>query len=99
MPYPGGKMLLRKVMASSENKFDETFMEDSQVMSVPIELLNLVNLLTDGPNIDNSNFIQPSLTVSHLIMSNFKQKYHNATNSEYRRSKRKLETPIQIYTL
>ena len=55
---------LRKVMASSQNKFDSTFMEDCQVMSVLIKLLTLVNLLINGPNIDNSNFSQPSLTVS-----------------------------------
>ena len=55
---------LRKVMASSLNKFDSTFMEDCQMMSVLIKLLTLVSLLINGPNIDNSNFSQPSLTVS-----------------------------------
>ena len=77
-------MPLRKPMNFSENKFDGTFMEDCQVMSVPTELLTLVSLLIDGPIIDGSIFSQSSLTFSQLILSNFKQKYQNVTNPEYR---------------
>ena len=58
-------------MASSENMFDRIFMEDWQVMSVQKELLTLVSLLINGPNIDNSKFSQPSLTVSKFILLNF----------------------------
>ena len=46
-------------------------MEDWQVMSVRKELLTLVSLLINGPNIDNSKFSQPSLTVSKFILLNF----------------------------
>ena len=73
-------MPLRKFMASLENTFDRTFMEDYQVTSVPIELLTLVSLLNYGPNIDNSSFSRPSLIVSQLIQSNFHNVYHYATN-------------------
>ena len=90
-------MPLRKAMASSENKFDGTFLQDCQVMPVPLELLTLVNLFIDGPNTGISNFSQPSLTDSQLILSNFKQKYHSATNPKYWQSNRQVETPIQIY--
>lgn len=48
-------MLLRKAMASSDNKFDGTFLEDCQVMPAPLELLTLVNLLIDVPITDISN--------------------------------------------
>lgn len=67
-------------------------------MSVPIELLALVSLLNHGPNKDNSNFSQSSLTISQFILSNVHNVYHNATNPEYRRRDRQLEKPIQIYS-
>ena len=73
-------------MAYSGNKLNETFIENCQVTSVPIELLTLVSLLIDGSNIDISNFRQPFLTVSQLILTNFKQSYHNVTNPENQQS-------------
>lgn len=57
-----------------------------------------MSFLIYGPNIDSNNFTQPSLTVSQLVLQNFKQKYQNTANHAYRRSNRKLETSIQIYT-
>ena len=67
-------MPLRKFMSSHLNKFGGSFEEGCQVMNVPIELLTLVSMFFDGPYIQNINFSQPTLTISQLILSNFKQK-------------------------
>ena len=41
-------MPLWKIMISSENKFDGTFMKDYLVVFVPKDLLILVSVLIDG---------------------------------------------------
>ena len=61
--------------------------------SVPIELLSLVNLLIDGLYMDNDHFSQATLTISQLLVSNFKKK---STGLEsHQRNLRDRETPIQ----
>ena len=67
-------MPLRKILSSKINKFDGSFDEGCQNMSVPAELLTFISILIDGPSVDNINYSQPALTVSQLILSNFKQK-------------------------
>ena len=49
-------MPLRKIMAARENNFHGSFDEESQLRSVPIQLLTLVSMLIDGPDIENKNF-------------------------------------------
>ena len=68
-------MALRKIMVSSEN----TFMLDCQVMSNHIDLLTLMSLFIDRPNVDNNYISQPYLTISQLVLPKFTQRYRNAT--------------------
>ena len=63
-------------MGSKENSFNGRFDMDSQVKSIPIELLTLKSTLIDGLSM-STNIGQASLTISQLIVSNFKQKGNN----------------------
>ena len=65
---------LRKAMESVNNKYEGCFSNDCQMKSVPTELLSLVRLLIDGLNMDNDHFSQATLTISQLLVSNFKKK-------------------------
>ena len=64
-------------MVSAENRFDEDFIRDCQMMSGPIDLLTLMHLFIDSPNIEKNNFPQPYLTVSQLILSDFRRRYRS----------------------
>ena len=64
-------------MVSAENKFDEDFIRDCQMMSGPIDLLTLMRLFFDSPNMEKNNFRQPYLTVSQLILSDFRRRYRS----------------------
>ena len=88
---------LRKVISEIENNFDGSFPEHCQTKSVPIELISFIRLLVDGLNVDNDHFSQASLTISQLIVANFKQISRKRT-SQYSRSIRSRETPVQLYT-
>ena len=90
-------MPLRKIFSSKSNDFDGSFEEDCQTRSVPIELLTLISMLIDGPFIHNRNFSQPALTISQLIMSNFRQKPHNNFQHTHQRTNVNHETPVHLY--
>ena len=90
-------MPLRKILSSKLNNFDGSFEEDCQTRSVPIELLTLISMLIDGPFIHNRNFSQPALTISQLIMSNFRQKAHNTFQHTHQRTNVNHETPVHLY--
>ena len=57
-----------------------------------------MSILIVGPQVDNTYFSQPALTVSQLILSNFKQKSQNPPRKTYRCNHKNYETPVQIYT-
>ena len=82
----------------SINKFDGSFDEGCQNTSVPAELLTFMSILIVGPQVDNTYYSQPALTVSQLILSNFKQKSQNPPHKTYRCNHKNYETPVQIYT-
>ena len=75
---------LRKMLSSKINNFDGSFDEGCQTMSVPEELLTLISILIDGPSVHNTYYSQPALTVSQLILSNFKQKSQSNLHHSYR---------------
>ena len=62
---------LHKLMAEKKNSFNGTFDIDCQLKSIPIQLLTLVNMLSDGPACTTVS--QASLSITHLILPNFKQ--------------------------
>ena len=84
-------------MSLKTNKFEGTFDIDSQVKSIPIQLLTVVSMLIDGPYI-SSRVSQPSLTVSQLIFSSFKQNNKCDNPALNPRENRDHETPVKIYT-
>ena len=88
---------LRNAMSAVENTFDGNFPQSCQRQAVPIELLTLISLIIDGLNIDNTQFSQASLTISQLILANFKQS-SRSSKAQYSRNIRCRETPVQIYT-
>ena len=57
-----------------------------------------MSILIDGPQVDNTYYSQPALTVSQLILSNFKQKSQNPPRKTYRCNHKNYEAPVQIYT-
>ena len=52
--------------------FGETFKNIDQINSIPIHLLTLVSMLTDGQGVSNRRFSQPALTIAELIQTNFR---------------------------
>lgn len=64
-------MALRKIMVSSEN----TFMLDCQVMSNHTDLLTLMSLFIDRPNVDNNYISQPYLIGPSKIYAKVSQRY------------------------
>ena len=71
-------------MSQKENKFDGNFDEDSQNKSVPVQLLTLVSMLIDGPGMNNQ-ISQSSLTISQLVLSNYKDKVKNSSAEIHQR--------------
>ena len=86
---------IRNAMSLTENSFQGTFAEDSQIDSVPIQLLTLVSMLIDGTNFANKGFSQPALSASQIIMYNFRK--HGTETGSQRRHLKQRETPIVIY--
>ena len=77
------------------NKFVGVFSAGCQRDSVPIELLTLISMLVDGVGIDNEGFSQEALTISQLIMYNFKNK--KVCQGERGRRQKCYETPLPTY--
>ena len=62
---------LRRLKAEKKNSFDRTFDIDCQLKLIAIQLLKLVNMLTDDSAC--ATVSQASLSIAQLIISNFKQ--------------------------
>ena len=90
-------MSLRKILSSKLNKFNGCFEEDCQAKSVPIELLTLTSMLIDGPFIHNRNFSQPALTISQLILTNFRNKPQSNFQHGHQKNTRNHKSPVHIY--
>ena len=86
---------IRNVMSLTKNTFNGEFTSDSQINSVPIQLLSLISMLIDGTNISNKGFSQASLTASQIVVYNFR-KCGKQTESKRRHLKER-ETPVVIY--
>ena len=86
---------IRNSMKMIHNKFDGTFAVECQKDSVPIQLLVLISMLVDGTGIDNQGFSQETMTISQLVMYNFRNK--QVLGNTKRRHLKRLETPLPTY--
>ena len=67
----------------------------SQLDLVPIELLQLINFLQDGVDLNDKSYSGEALAISQTIMYNFRCNIKNKRISSYkRRSKKKTSIPI-----
>ena len=87
---------IREMMSKVSNKSETQFRKNSQINSVPIELLTLVSILIDGADISKKTFSQAAVTSSQQIMYNF-QKNKRKKCVEGTRHLRQRETPSMIY--
>ena len=71
--------------------------KNSQIASVPTELLTLINFLQDGINLEDKEFSKESLAVSLLIMYNFRYNTKEKGISSYKRHNKCTETPFPLY--
>ena len=77
--------------------FGETFKNIDQINSIPIHLLTLVSMLTDGPGVSNRRFSQPALTIAQLIQTNFRKSRKNEKHNIRKILKYK-ETPVALHS-
>ena len=64
---------IRDEASKVRNTFKTHFGDNSQISSVPIELLTLISVLIDGVDISNKTFSQSAVTRSQQIMYNFQK--------------------------
>ena len=81
----------------TSNNFDETFKNIDQINSIPIHLLTLVSMLTDGPRVSNRRFSQPALTIAQLIQTNFRRNRKNEKHN-IRKILKYRKTPVALYS-
>ena len=85
---------LRRLKAEKKNSFDRTFDIDCQLKLIAIQLLKLVNMLTDDSAC--ATVSQASLSIAQLIISNFKQAPVRDV-SAFRRDNLDHETALKLY--
>ena len=85
---------LRRLKAEKKNSFDRTFDIDCQLKLIAIQLLKLVNMLTDDSAC--ATVSQASLSIAQLIISNFKQAPVRDA-SAFRRDNLDHETALKLY--
>ena len=85
---------LRRLKAEKKNSFDRTFDIDCQLKLIAIQLLKLVNMLTDDSAC--ATVSQASLSIAQLIISNFKQA-PVCDASAFRRDNLDHETALKLY--
>ena len=64
---------IRDEMPKLRNTFNIHFGDNSQISSVPVELLTLASALIDGVDISNKTFWQTAVTCCQQIMYNFQK--------------------------
>ena len=87
---------IRDEMSKLRNTFSTHFGDNSQISSVPIELLTLISALVDGVDISNKTFSQSAVTCSQQIMYNFQKNKRKKSVQSTRHFKYR-ETPVVIY--
>ena len=86
------------MMAKTSNNLDDDTMNNvEQVSSIPVHLLTLGSMLSDGPGVSNQQFSQPTPTIAQLIQTNFhKNKNHDMQQSH--KILKKKENPVALYS-
>ena len=74
-----------------KSKFEGVFANDSQIKSIPIQLLTLISMLVDGTN----GFSEAALTSTQILKHDFR-KCDKAAESK-RHNLKERETPVVIY--
>ena len=87
---------IRKQMDKIKNTFDGSFSEKCQQKSCPALLQTLCSLLINGVGPETKGISQPALTVSQIIMHEFK-KTHTEVAPVNTRHVLKRETPLPRY--
>ena len=67
------------------------------IPSIPIRFLSLCSILIDGFNPKDKGFSQPALTVSQLIMHEYRKKINRNPSTIRRRHSKICETLLPIY--
>ena len=70
-------------MAKEKNEFDGQFKADCQFSFVPMVLLTLISELIDGGNVEHKGYSQSALSISQLIMYNFRKQSTNHISTHH----------------
>ena len=70
---------VRESMGKVDNELSNKFNLENQLRSVSIPLLELISLLVDGVSVGNMKYSQATLSISPLIVSNFRKKVDKKT--------------------
>ena len=87
---------IRNDMSSVTNSFNGSFLENCQEKSIPLRLLSLCSLLIDGCDPHKKSASQPALTISQIIMREYRKRWDNQQSTTQLHLKA-LETPVPIY--
>ena len=91
---PVRQAMLEKCKASDKTlKFDKA----SQINSVPIELLTLVNFILEGVNLTDKGFSKESLAISQIMQFNFRSNRDEKKLNTKKRHDQSKETPFPLY--
>ena len=91
---------IRKAMLLKCQSNDSTmqFDKESQIQSVPIELLTLINFILEGIDLSTKGFSKESLFISQAMMFNFKSNRNKEAPVVDKRHHISRETPFPLYS-
>ena len=69
----------------------------SQLYSVPIELVQLINFLQDGYDLNDKGYSKEALAISQTIMCNFQIQNKNKEISSYKRHNKNTQPPFPLF--
>ena len=69
----------------------------SQLDSVPIKLVHLINFLQDGIDLSDKGYSKEALAISQTIMYNFRYNIKNKGISSYKRPNKNTQPPFPLY--
>ena len=69
----------------------------SQLDSVPIELVQLINFLQDGVDLNEKGYSKEAVAISQTIMYNFRYNIKNKIVSSHKRHNKNTQPPLPLY--
>ena len=88
------KAIHRKCQGHSLSLNDDL---QSQLDSVPIELMQLINFLQDGIHLNDKGYLKEALAISQTIMYNFRYNIKNKRISSYKPRNKDTQPPFLLY--